>query len=30
MMLNPLSQTRATRGAVAQATDTLRDALHTA
>jgi acetyl esterase/lipase len=30
MMLNPLSETHATRGAVAQAIDTLRQALHTA
>jgi acetyl esterase/lipase len=30
MMLNPLSATHATRGAVAQAIDTLRRALHTA
>jgi acetyl esterase/lipase len=30
MMLNPLSQTRATRAAVAQAIATLRQALHTA
>jgi acetyl esterase/lipase len=30
MMLNPLSQTRATRAAVAQAVATLRQALHTA
>jgi acetyl esterase/lipase len=30
MMLNPLSQTHATRAAVAQAIDTLRQALHTA
>jgi acetyl esterase len=30
MMLNPLSETRATRGAVAQAAATLRQALHTA
>lgn len=30
MMLNPLSQTRATRAAVAQAIDNLRQALHTA
>jgi acetyl esterase len=29
MMLNPLSETHATRGAVAQAIDTLRRALHT-
>src|SRR3954462_15021473 len=29
MMLNPLSETHATRGAVAQAIDTLRQALHT-
>ena len=29
MMLNPLSETHATRGAVAQAIDTLRHALHT-
>jgi acetyl esterase/lipase len=28
MMLNPLSETRATRGAIAQAIDTLRAALH--
>jgi acetyl esterase/lipase len=28
MMLNPLSQTHATRAAVAQATAILRDALH--
>jgi len=30
MMLNPLSQTRATRGAIAQAISFLRDALHAA
>jgi hypothetical protein len=30
MMLNPLSGTHATRGAVAQAIDTLRRALHAA
>src|SRR3954463_7353302 len=30
MMLNPLSETRATRAAVAQAIDTLRQALHSA
>jgi acetyl esterase len=30
MMLNPLSDTHATRGAVAQAISVLRDALHTA
>jgi acetyl esterase/lipase len=30
MMLNPLSETRATRAAVAQAVATLRQALHTA
>jgi hypothetical protein len=30
MMLNPLSETHATRGAVAQAASILRGALHTA